>query len=142
MSPVLRLAGLLTSAFLAAAGSACRNEATVVDVQTPPQTSGGLLAGTLEATANRPNLILRNTTEFVVGYMVVDKEQMVVALYPPCGAQCPKLAQGEQLMLPYTSIGGYTAKSTEAVVMWWTYVRGADNTLQPSGAVQTRHVRL
>lgn len=142
MSPVLRLAGLLTTAFLAAAASACRNEAAVVDVHTPPQASGGLLAGTLEATANRPTLLLRNTTEFVVGYMVVDKEQIVVAMYPPCGAQCPKLAQGEQLMLPYGSISGYSAKSTEAIVMWWTYVRGADNTLQPNGAVQTRRVRL
>ena len=142
MSPVFRLAGLLTAAFLAAAASACRNDAAVVDVPNPPQNSGGLLAGTLETVAIRPHLKLRNTTEFVVGYMVVDKDQMVVALYPPCGAQCPKLAQGEQLLLPYANIAGYTDRSTEAVVMWWTYIRGADNTLQPHGPVQTRHVRL
>ena len=96
----------------------------------------------LEATAARPTLTLRNTTEFQVGYMVVDKDQMVVALYPPCGDNCPKLQQGASVAIPYANIGGYTNASTEAVVMWWTYTRQADGSLKATGAVQTKNIRL
>lgn len=142
MSPIFRRASLITTAFLAAASTACSTESHTPDSPTVPNESQGIVAGTLEATATRPTLTLRNTTEFVVGYMVVDMDQAVVAMFPPCGAQCPRLAQGEQVALPYGSIGGYTPASTEAMLMWWTYVRGADNTLQPTGAVHTRIVRL
>lgn len=122
--------------------SACASESHLTTA--PPQNSGnnGIVAGTLEAKAARPTLTLRNTTEFVVGYMVVDKDQAVIALYPPCGQSCPTLRQGESTALSYTAIGGYTAASREARVMWWTYVRRADGSLTPEGGVQTVHVRL
>jgi hypothetical protein len=107
-----------------------------------PNANQGIVAGTLEARASRPTLTLRNTTEFVVGYMVVDKDQMVVALYPPCGDSCPQLVQGAQAQLDYTRIAGYTASSREAVVMWWKYTRDRDGKLRPEGAVQTVNVRL
>ena len=107
-----------------------------------PDGANGIIAGTLVASASRPTLTLRNTTEQVVGYMVVEKNQMVVALYPPCGTDCPKLVQGAQITLPYASIAGYTNAATDAIVMWWRYTRAADGTLTPSGAVQTIAVRL
>ena len=145
MNPIARLAARTATAFLAAAAAsqltACANEATPPD-ESVPDGANGIIAGTLMASASRPTLTLRNTTEQVVGYMVVEKNQMVVALYPPCGTDCPKLVQGAQITLPYASIAGYTNAATDAIVMWWRYARAADGTLTPSGAVQTIAVRL
>lgn len=104
--------------------------------------ANGIVAGTLEARAARPTLTLRNTKEFVVGYMVVDKDQATIALYPPCGQNCPTLKQGESAAVPYTAISGYTAASREARVMWWKYIRRSDGSMAPDGGVQTTIVRL
>jgi hypothetical protein len=143
MSPIFRLATLTATAFLsAAAATACSDEASAPTDSVPTNSNPGIAAGTLEAVAARPTLTLRNTTEFQVGFMVVDKDQMVVAMYPPCGDNCPKLVQGAQLSIPYSAIGGYTSRSTEAVVMWWTYTRQADGSLKATGAVQTKNIRL
>jgi hypothetical protein len=121
--------------------SACSHDSTRVDSsdRAPNQ---GIVAGTLVVTAARPTLTLRNTTEFVVGYMVVDKDQMTIALYPPCGTQCAKLVQGANASVPYASIAGYTSASTEANVLWFTYARAADGTLTPQGPIQTTRVKL
>jgi hypothetical protein len=100
------------------------------------------VAGTLEATAAKPVLTLRNTTEFVVGYMVVEKNMATVALFPPCGNNCPTIRQGESVAVSYSSIAGYTPAAREAIVMWWTYARRADGSLAPQGAVNTINVRL
>jgi len=74
--------------------------------------------------------------------MSVDKDQMVVALYPPCGQNCPTLVQGQSVAVNYSAITGYTPASREATVMWWKYTRRADGSLQPEGGVQTVNVRL
>ena len=143
MTPIFRLATLTATAFLtAAAASACSEEATTPTDSVPTNSNPGIIAGTLEAVAARPTLILKNGTEFEVGFMVVDKDQMVVALYPPCGDNCPKLVQGAELRIPYSAINGYTNASTEAVVMWWPYTRQADGSYKATGAVQTKNIRL
>jgi hypothetical protein len=146
MNSIIRLASLTATAFLAAASTACTDGTAVADPANPPANpptnNQGIVAGTLEATAKRPTLTLRNTTEHVVGYLVMEKNMMVVALFPPCGPQCPQLAQGQQVALPYTSINGYTNAATEVMVMWWTYTRAADGTLQPIGGMQSKTVRL
>lgn len=112
--------------------------------QTPAQngSQNGIVAGTLEATASGGSVKLRNTTEKQVGYMVVDKDQMVVALYPPCGSNCPIVVQGATATVPYTQISGYTSQSTHAVVMWWRMTVRTDGTRVPEGAVQTIQVQL
>lgn len=142
MNSIIRLASLTATAFLAAASTACDDGTAVADPVNPPNNNQGIVAGTVEATAQRPTLTLRNTTEHVVGYMVVEKNMMVVALFPPCGPQCPQLAQGQQVAIPYTAINGYTSAATEVMVMWWTYTRAADGTLQPTGGMQSKTVRL
>lgn len=112
--------------------------------QTPAQNGSpnGIVAGTLEVTASSGSVKLRNTTEHQVGYMVVDKDQMVVALYPPCGTTCPVVVQGATATVPYTQISGYSSKSTHAVVMWWRYTLRADGSRVAEGAVQTTQVQL
>lgn len=132
----------LASASLLTACAGTPAESASEDDKAAPAPSQGIVAGTLEVKAQRPSLTLRNTTELVVGYMVVDKDQMVVALYPPCNTQCPTIEQGASVQVPYSKIGGYTDASTEAVVMWWTYRRQADGSLRPESAVQTTRIGL
>lgn len=138
----MRTLSVLRSTAVAAlllATAACSNEEKVADPTSPNQ---GIVAGTLEVTAANSTLTLRNTTESIVGYMVVDKDQMVVALFPPCGSQCPTLAQGTTATVNYSNISGYTSKSTVAIVMWWTYTRAADGSLQAQGGVQSKRITL
>ncbi len=51
MTPILRLASLVTTAFLAAASSACSTESRTAEGPTVPNENHGIVAGTLEATA-------------------------------------------------------------------------------------------
>lgn len=138
MQPLFRSIAV-TALLLATA--ACSNEPSVADPQTPSPNQG-IVAGTLQATAANGNITLRNTTEFVVGYMVLDSEMMTIALFPPCGDSCPTLVQGQQVAIKYSNIGGYNARSKEANVLWWTYVRAADGTLRITGATNTVNVKL
>ncbi len=126
---------------LVLATAACSNHSSIAD---PKDSSPreGIVAGTLQATVANGTVTLRNTTEFVVGYMVIDKDMMTIALFPPCGATCPTLVQGAQVSFKYSQIGGYTARSTEANVLWWTYMRAADGTLRPTGGTQVTPIKL
>jgi hypothetical protein len=120
---------------------ACGKDEAIADPTIDPP-GQGIVAGTLAVSAARPNLTLRNTTASVVGYMVVDKDMAVLAVFPPCTTQCPTLIQGASATVPYSSIAGYTTSSTEAIVMWWTYIRAADGTLQATGGVQSAKITL
>ncbi len=120
---------------------ACGKDEAIADPD-PSSPNQGIVAGTLNVSAARPNLTLRNTTESVVGYIVVDKDMAVVAVFPPCVSQCATLVQGASITVPYTNISGYKSTSTEAIVMWWTYTRAADGTLQATGGVQSTKVTL
>lgn len=124
-------------------GATACSSPSVADTPTPsPAPTQGIVAGTLQVSAARPTLTLRNTTEFVVGYMVIEKDMATVALFPPCGDKCPTIVQGASASVAYGEIAGYTDKSSEAIVMWWTYVPDRDGKLTPQGAVNTVKVRL
>ena len=142
----MRLATSIPTSFALAATlliSACgKDSETLATGPDSPGENHGIVAGTLDAKATRPVLTLRNTTEFVVGYMVVEKNMAVVALFPPCGNNCPTIRQGESVALNYSAIAGYTPQAREATVMWWTYARRADGSLAPQGAVNTINVLL
>jgi hypothetical protein len=129
-------------ATLALFSAACAHDPAAPESALQNGAPNGIAAGTLEATASGGSVKLRNTTEQQVGYIVVDKDQMVVALYPPCGANCPILVQGALASIPYAQISGYTSKSTHAVVMWWRYVLRSDGTRVADGPVQTTTVPL
>ena len=134
---------ILAVSLLLAGCAGAASETTAPDsVIGPPAGNQGIIAGTLEVRAVPPALTLRNTTEQVVGYLVMDADQMVVALYPPCGQRCSLLVPGATTTTTYSQIAGYTPQSTHAIVHWWTYRRTADGTLQPESAVQTTRVRL
>lgn len=102
----------------------------------------GIVAGTLEVSTANNTVKLRNTTERQVGYMVIEKNQVIVAMFPPCGANCPILKQGESASVAFTQIGGYTPQATDAMVLWWKYAVRSDGTLVPEGAMQTASIKL
>lgn len=137
---------VLASTLLACSLVACSSTPSGAedDSTTTPAPIQGIIAGTLEAKVDRAakTLSLRNTTEFEVGYLVVEKETMTVALFPPCSNTCPLLVQGATATVPYNSITGYSAQAKEARVMWWTLRRNADGSRTPQGGVNTISITL
>jgi hypothetical protein len=129
-------------ATLALLSAACANEPASPESPLQNGTPTGIVAGTLEVTANGGTVKLRNTTEQQVGYMVVDRNQAVVAMYPPCGINCPVVVQGATAQVAYSQIGGYTSTSTHAYVLWWRYTLRADGTRAAEGPVQSTLVQL
>jgi hypothetical protein len=136
---------VLASALFACGVSACSSAPSAAeDTDRAPSPNQGIIAGTLEVKIDRAakSLTLRNTTEFEASFIVVEKDMMTIALFPPCGQQCPILAQGATTTVPYTSVAGYSAQAKEARVMWWTYRRNADGSRSAQGAVNTINVVL
>ncbi len=142
----LRLAPtVLASALLACTLTACGSPSGADDDSTRvPAPKQGIGAGTLEARVDRATqtLSLRNSTEFEVGYMVIEKDMATIALMPPCGNSCPILVQGASVTVKYSNIGGYTPQSKEGRVLWWTYKRNADGTRTTQGGVNTINITL
>lgn len=130
----------IISALLLTVFAGCRTD-SLRPTDPEPRPGQSIIAGTLEAQVNKAtkSLVLKNGTEFVVGYLVVEKDIATVALFPPCGANCTKLVQGQSRTINFSEIVGYTPQATEARVMWWTYAPGSD---QPQGGVQTVQVKL
>lgn len=120
----------------------CDNRPVIGDLTEPPAEIQARLSGTLTATAKRPSLTLRNTTDYVVGFTVNEKEGMMLRLLPPCGVERPQVAPGQAIALPYTDIDGYTVTSREVVVSWCTLRRAPDGTLQRFGDERGFTVRL
>jgi hypothetical protein len=136
---------VLISSLLASALAGCANAPSGADDASPtPSPNQGIVAGALETKVDRSaqSLTLRNTTEFDVGYMVVEKDMMTVALFPPCGTSCPIVVPGATATVPYANIGGYTPQAKEARVMWWTYRRNADGSRTAQGSVNTITITL
>jgi len=120
---------------------ACSNDRSIANPE-PANRNQGIVAGTLEIKAANATLTLRNTTESTVGYMVIDKDQAVVLMYPPCGSRCPTIVPGGQASIRFADIDGFTSASTEAIVLWWAYTRAEDGMLRATGAVFSTRVAL
>jgi hypothetical protein len=132
----LMMAGLLLM------GGACRTDTLRATYPEDPRPGQGIAAGELAVQVDKASktLTLRNTTEFVVGYLIVEKDIATIALFPPCGANCTKLVQGQSKTINFSEIVGYTPAAREARVMWWTYAPGTNG--QAQGGVNTVVVRL
>lgn len=138
---MLRPTVFASAAVLGALLSGCTDSPTssAVDV---PRDNQGIVAGTLNVSVARPVITLRNTTEFVVGYLIVDKDMATVALFPPCTTQCPTIVPGASATVNYSAIAGYTTRSTEAIVMWWKFRRNADGSLTAIEGVNSTKITL
>jgi hypothetical protein len=139
----MRLNKTLLTAIATLAVLGCRTDGVHATNPVPLDNTQGIIAGTLHAEVNKEEkrLTLRNSTEFVVGYLVVEKDIATVALFPPCGNNCSRIAQGQSRSMSFAEIVGYTPGAREIRVMWWTYAPGGDGS-QPQGGVQTINVRI
>lgn len=115
---------------LALFSTACDSTPSEADPSLQPPNQG-IVAGAVTARAERAAITIRNGTEFVVGYLLLDSEMATIALFPPCGNSCATLVQGGSITLPYSAIGGYTTASRRANLHWFKYQRKADGTLVP-----------
>jgi len=145
LAPMVLAKMVLASALVAGTLSACGSPSGANDDTVPvPSPSQGIVAGTLEARVDRAaqTISLRNATGSDVGYMIIEKDMMTVALMPPCGTSCPTIQPGGSASVKYSSISGYTPQAKEARVLWWTYTRHADGTRTTQGGVNTVSISL
>jgi hypothetical protein len=128
----------LTIVLLVTSLAGCADRQAVEPTDEPAPT--GIVAGALTARVEGTQVVLRNTTEFVVTYRMIESETATRALFPVCTvATCPRLAQGEERRVPLTDIVGWSAAARSAIVPWWRMVPQRDGSLvaQPGGeAVQ------
>jgi hypothetical protein len=132
---------LLTTTLLTLVLTAACSSGAPTDFSSPPPQNQGIVAGEVTITAKRPQLTIRNGTGLTVGYLAVDENQVIIAMYPPC-VTCTKLAPGGTVVIPYASIDGYTANSRVAKVLYWSYIPGPNGTPVASGPINTVDVRL
>lgn len=132
---------VVAATVLAAGVTACSSDGAPIEAPAPPE-NAGLWEGAVSVTARRPVVTIRNGTDRVIGYRVIEKHQMLVALYPPCTSACTKLAQGATATVGYTAIDGYTDAAREATLVYWTYVPGPNGTLVVDGPIQTIGIHL
>lgn len=130
-------------ASLALIGAACSG-ATKNTEPTPINNGApGIAAGTLEVSVAAGAVKLRNTTEQQIRYLVLDRNQAIIAIYPLCTAtNCSTLVQGASATIPFAQIPGYNAQSTEAIVYWGRYTVRADGSLVLTGDEQRTTVKL
>ena len=135
---------VLSVLLMAGTVTACGAPSGTDDDTAEPAPNQGIVAGALEVKVDRTArvLTLRNTTASEVGYMVIEKDMMTIALMPPCGNSCPILVQGASVTVAYASIGGYTPQAKEGRVLWWSYKRNADGTRTTQGGVNTVNITL
>jgi hypothetical protein len=128
----------LVAAMVAVAGCGgdSRNPAAPDDKTGTP--GEGLWEGKVDAVVADGRVTLKNGTERVIGYLVVEKNMAIVALFPPCTTDCKTLVQGAEVSISYQDIPGYSPGATEAIVYWWTY--GSDG--RAEGGMKSENVRL
>ena len=80
----------------------------------------------LRVTAEDSTLALQNVSDQVVFYFVYERQAAALIDWAPCidQSRCPSLAPAARATVPYTTIGGYMAGKTEAIVWWWYAVPG------------------
>lgn len=137
LSLPLAMAALLTALPACSATPSAVSDSADGSVNAPQ-----IASGTIEITANRPNLILRNTTETIVVYRLIDEELQTLALMAPCDARCPQIVQGASVTVPYTAITGYSDATKRVHLVWWTLRRAPDGTLRVDGELQSKRVTL
>jgi hypothetical protein len=75
----------------------------------------------LEVEARDSSIHLRNRGALPVYHAIFEREFAARVLWGPCErpAECPAVAPGAEVRIPYDSIAGYEPGKTEAIVYWW-----------------------
>jgi hypothetical protein len=82
---------------------------------------------TIRATGQE--VVLRNGAARPTFYLIVERETAAVIDFVTCvdESQCPHVASGATVRVPYSAISGYRPGKREAIVYWWRSV------LSPTG---------
>lgn len=123
-------------AALAVVVSACSSDRA--EPAAPETPGNGLWEGMVEAQFIRDSLTLKNQTERTVGYVVLDKDMAMVAMFPPCTSDCRTLVPGASASIALTDIAGVEPDSREVMVHWWSYDRDG----KPMGGMSSSTVAL
>lgn len=125
------------AALVLVAGACARDgaEPAAPETETP---GSGLWEGMIEAQAVRDSVTLKNQTERTVGYVVLEKNMAMVAMFPPCTSDCRTLVPGASASVAVADIPGVEPTSREVVVYWWSYDRAG----VPMGGMSSTVVAL
>lgn len=80
------------------------------------------MAGTVAVQRIGSSVVVSNTTEYPVDYLVMDSRlSPAVVTGPSCGgASCPRLVQGGEATVALRTVLGYDAStSTSVTIYWW-----------------------
>jgi hypothetical protein len=98
--------------------------------------------GALTATVEAPTLRLTNRGGQTVYWIVFEAGTAARTFWGPCvdPDRCPHLGPGESQSISYERITGYSPGATDAIVYWWTRVRGGDG--DAAGPIRMLPLRL
>lgn len=81
----------------------------------------------LSITTNQSTVVLTNTSDDVIEYILIEYETSTLIDLDP-DAEWPAIESNSTVRIPYSNIMGYNASSAEALIMW----RKADRSYQNS----------
>lgn len=97
----------------------------------------------LRATVSPPQLVLTNTSNERIAYVVVDRDFAALALFACLvSADSPSLAPSGEVTLQYSSIPGYEPGKSKAALVWFATVTDADTGCIGEARVRTLRVNL
>jgi hypothetical protein len=123
-----RLPGQLLVLALSIGVPGCHpSDLTEISYETPVP---GIQAGYVSVTPTSDGLVVFNQTERPIYFVAINAEMLALWDWAPCtaGAGCPALAQGQQRLLPWSSVMGYDPSTKQFSLSWWHVVVLPDGT--------------
>jgi hypothetical protein len=108
---------LILTLFIGAAGCHASDLTEVsYDATTP-----GIQSGYVSVTPTSDGLVVVNQTERPIYFVAINAEMLALWDWAPCtgGSGCPALAQGQQRLLPWSSVLGYDPSTKQFSLSWW-----------------------
>jgi hypothetical protein len=116
---------------LVAAGCHSSDATGIVDDSLPP----GIQSGTVSVTPTNDGLSVVNLTPRPIYFLALNAEYLALIDWIPCfgGTGCPTVAQGQQRVIPWSSVVGYSASTRQFTLIWWHGLVLPDGTARMDG---------
>jgi hypothetical protein len=134
MPLTIRLPRVVRILALAVVAAGCRSS-DVTEIS-GESLAPGTHAGSVSVTPTSDGLVVVNQTERPIYLMAVNAELLALLDWAPCfgGTGCPALPAGQQRLIPWSSVFGYTSASTKQyTVIWWHGLVLPDGTVRADG---------
>ena len=96
-----------------------------------------------EARSAPPHLVLANRGDRPVYYQVFEKEVLPLVYWVQCTRpECPNVAPGQEVRIPFSAISGFEKDGDVAAVYWWHLVSEPDGGHAPDAVARVEWVRL